>query len=174
MSVLNQIGHVENPSARILFTQVAQTAPGQCGICGKGQSEEGFADTQLDFEFWGRLIFCKDCVAEIASVFGFISSVDYEDLLGEKDLAQLQFHGANDKIIELEKVIDGFTNLRSYLSTVSTGTIDPDIFPLQEIIVTSDESESGPIQNTSETISENSGQSGTTPESPRKQRLLNI
>lgn len=124
MSILNEIGHVENPSARIQFLQVAQTTPGQCGICGKGQDKRGFADTQLDFEYWGRLILCCDCTGQIAAVFGFISPSDYEELLGERDLTILQLHEATERIQSLEKVIDGFTDLRNSIRIVATDTLD--------------------------------------------------
>jgi hypothetical protein len=124
MTILNDIGHVENPSARIQFLQVAQTTPGQCGICGKGQDSRGFADTQLDFEWWGRLILCADCALQIGEVFGFISSVDYEDLLGERDIAQLELKEARSQIENMRKVIDNLNDYWFSIRSVSTGTMD--------------------------------------------------
>jgi hypothetical protein len=170
MKILSEIGHVENPSAKILFTQVTQTAPGVCGICGKGQDPRGFVDTGLNFEYWGKLYLDFDCVVQIAAVFGLISPAEYEELLGERDLATLELHQAQGRVLDLEKVIEGLTNLRDYFSTVSTGTFDP----LEEELTRSPETEQPSIPKPISPDGSDSIKFGKTPEPPRKQGLLNL
>lgn len=49
-----------------------QATPGVCGVCGYGGPERSYLDPRLDFEYYGTLIFCEDCVMSMAEVFGFI------------------------------------------------------------------------------------------------------
>lgn len=170
------LGHVENPSAKIQHTFVLQTSPGCCAICGSGQDPNGFVDTGLDFEFWGRVFFCPQCVEQIAGVFGFIHPKVVEDLQGERDLATLELHQANDRITHLESVLGGLSVLGLNIPVVSTGIIydmDP---PEGEKLPTEESPESifSPVQPSSESGEQIDGQSTETGKSPRKQRHLNI
>lgn len=169
MAILNDMGYVDNPSARIQFLQVAQTSPGQCGICGTGQAKEGFADTQLDFEYWGRLILCRNCTAQIAAVFGFIAPADYEEMLGELDLTKLNLNEALGKVKELESIVDSFNSYWARSRNYTTG------------LVTDDEAFEEPKSPEQPTISEPNRvdeepirEQQSTPKPTRKQGLLNL
>ena len=122
------IAHVENPSARIRLQMVPVSTPGNCGICGTGQHILGFVDPQLDFEFYGALIFCVNCVGEMATIYGFISPEVYEDIVGELDLVKMENRLFQQKILELEKAIDSFGiyfDRRSTDSSGSSGVLPP-------------------------------------------------
>lgn len=172
----NMIGHVENPSAKIQFVQITLTAPGICAICGSGQDENGFVDTGLDFDFWGRLYFCPQCTIQLAAVFGFISPLDYADLEAELDFKKLELENAHERIRLLEGIVDGVSGLNRLFNSV------PERFtPSMEVStveIVSDESiistESEPIQSSSESNKSNAGESGTTSKPIGKQRLLNL
>lgn len=105
----NNLAHVENPSDRITIQQVPQSAPGQCGICGKGQDPDGFVDPQLDFEYWGALIFCRECTTQMAAIYGLISPEVYGEIVAEVGLLQLQLNEVNKKNARLEGVVSGLT-----------------------------------------------------------------
>jgi len=176
MTILSDIGHVENPAARIKFLPIPQASPGQCGICGKGQDERGFADPGLDFEFWGTLIFCADCAGQIAAVFGFISVADYEDILGERDTAQLELRESKIQIEKLRSVIDNLNDYWRDIRPVSSGIMD-NLEPVtEENGITEGITESKPksIQSTSKPEPTITKQHGETTKSTSQPGLLNI
>lgn len=70
-----------SPSARVQIVPAPIVSPGNCGLCGKSQHPAGFADPRLDFEFYGTLYFCADCVGDFARTFGFIDESQYQHLL---------------------------------------------------------------------------------------------
>lgn len=170
------IGHVENPSAKILFTQLTRTAPGQCATCGSGQDKNGFCDTQLDFEFYGRLYFCSNCVAEIAAVFGFISPVDYAEMEDEVNLSKLEKQRYIEKIDNLEEIIDGISGLKSLISSDPFKSADyleatePEVKSEPRVI----EPESNTEQPNVEPSDSTTGKSGPVTKSVSKPGLLNI
>lgn len=57
---------------RFFLLDSPKATPGNCGICGFSGSERKYLDPRLDFEWYGTLIFCEDCVMSMAEVFGFI------------------------------------------------------------------------------------------------------
>lgn len=97
-----------DPSARITRIQTPIASPGSCVICGKSDHPDGFAATDnLDFEFYGTVYFCGDCVGDYARVFGFISP---------NELVQLRLHAAaqdaelntlRQAVLGLESTVDG-------------------------------------------------------------------
>ena len=166
------LGHVENPSAKITFTTVIQTAPGQCSVCGSGQDPNGFVDTGLDFEFWGRVYFCLQCTEQIAAVFGFISPADYEDLQGERDLALLELKNSRDLIEQMRGIINGLRNI-SILNPIPS-VPDSELIVVEQEPETIAESEQPSIFSAPATDSENAKQSGETRKPSGKPGLLNI
>lgn len=46
--------------------------PARCGVCGYGGKERRYIDPRLDFDFYGTLIFCEECLASMARLFDFI------------------------------------------------------------------------------------------------------
>lgn len=59
-----------SPSSRITVQENPTALPGSCGLCGAADKEY-YVDFKLDFEFYGVLYFCDECVAETARVCGF-------------------------------------------------------------------------------------------------------
>lgn len=172
----NTLGHVENPSAKILFTQILHTAPGQCATCGSGQDKNGFCDTQLDFEYYGRVYFCSNCVAEIAAVFGFISPTDYAELEDELNLAKMEKQRDIDRIDHLEEIINGITGLKSLFSNSPAYTLADMETPEQETIAAGKltEPELKPISEPSGIDESNSGESGSITKPSGKSGFLNL
>ena len=101
-----------NPSARVQRIPNPIASPGQCGICGKNEHPEGFADARLDFEFYGTLIFCRDCAGEIASVFGYHAPEDLIALREQVEDQNAELNTLRQAILGLESAVDGLTNYR--------------------------------------------------------------
>ena len=73
-------GH-HNPSARVTLIKSPTALPGCCVLCGKSTHPVGFANTDgLDFEFYGAVFFCGDCVGDYARLFGYIHPDEAEKL----------------------------------------------------------------------------------------------
>lgn len=106
-----------NPSAaRVQLIPAPIASPGHCVICGKSEHEKGFVDPRLDFEFYGSLYFCCDCVGEIASLFNFISP-EKAVMLATR-LQQLEEETAiqRESLLLLEQTVDNLANYNSIRS----------------------------------------------------------
>lgn len=101
-----------NPSGRITLIQSPQALPGQCGICGKNEDPEGFVDAQLSFEFYGALIYCSECVSEMAHLYGFITPGEQEKLEDELDSLRFEVATLRAAILNLENITDKLTSDR--------------------------------------------------------------
>lgn len=151
----SMLAHVENPSARITVQMTPQASPGHCGICGVSECQDGFVDPRLDFEFYGSLIFCSNCTAVIAAVFGFISPEDYQDIVAELQYYQLKLREAEIQIKEQDKIIDGFSS--RWLNRDSTPLYNPGLSVEDETVETSTDDGSEVTPSTGVTESELSG-----------------
>ena len=60
-------------AARFKVIQNPIASPGCCGICGCVKCDDGFVTLDLDFEFYGTLIFCRNCALGIAAPVGGIT-----------------------------------------------------------------------------------------------------
>jgi hypothetical protein len=45
-------------------------APGSCALCGSGNSDEGYVDTGIFYDYEGQVYFCITCTRQIAEVIG--------------------------------------------------------------------------------------------------------
>lgn len=168
------IGHVENPSAKIQFVQITQTAPGCCATCGSGQDKYGFVDTGLDAEFWGRVYFCSNCALEIAAVFGFISPGDYADLEAELDYGKLELEKMTEKADNFERILSGLDGLRALIpGSFIDSNLPSNEVPKQET-ESVDESKPDDVESNDGDDKQIIGQSGTSGKSSSKPRLLNL
>jgi len=170
------LGHVENPSAKIQWIQIPMTAPGQCATCGSGQDKNGFVDTGLDAEFWGRIIFCYTCTREIGAVFGFIAPEDYEELDGERNLALLNLDQAENRNREFEGIVRGLNNLGGFFNRAGlpSSPIVETPEPEQPPSSGTEQTELEPVQSSSGNSSESSQQSGKVAGLTGGKGLLNI
>ena len=166
---MTMIGHVEEASAKVQFTDVTRTAPGCCALCGRGQDDNGFIDTGLDYEFWGRLYFCSNCALQLAAVFGFISPEDYADLEAELNYTKLQLQQKTEIAESLKDAVRGLSIFNNSLSFASSDAVD-DVEKPKSTELPKPES----IPNTLKLGGESPKQSGTTGKSSGKSGFLNI
>lgn len=95
-----------NPSARIVRVDAPVASPGHCGICGKSEHPDGFADARLDFEFYGTLYFCADCVGEYARLFNYMSPKDYEAMRTHIEAQGVELNTLRQAVLGLESTVD--------------------------------------------------------------------
>lgn len=171
------LAHVESFSDRIVFQMVPQASPGQCGICGVGQDSNGFVDPRLDFEFWGSLIFCRNCTLQMGAIFGLISPEVYGDVVAESDLAKLHLRQAEERIAKLEGIVDGFNDYwRQYRTNPDSNVSPPpSIFsPINESEGQTSGTESEPVSGPNRTESISDEKSSSTSKSSSRKGPLDI
>lgn len=96
-----------DPSARMQRIDTPIVSPGSCAVCGKNQHPEGFLDPRLDFEFFGTLYFCGDCVGDIARTFGYISPADLTRVREHIAAQDLELNTLRQAVLGLESTVDG-------------------------------------------------------------------
>lgn len=97
-----------DPSARIKRVPAPVASPGSCVICGKNEHPDGFAQTDnLDFEFYGTVYFCADCVGDYARAFGYLSSDDLVGLREHIDAQNTELNTLRQAVLGLEATVDG-------------------------------------------------------------------
>lgn len=100
-------------SARVQKVPVPVASPGACILCGKYTHPEGFAFFGLEFEFYGTLYFCGDCVGDIASTFGWLPPDRVTALLAEHEDVLQENINLGDKVKFLEEAVDSLTKYRA-------------------------------------------------------------
>jgi hypothetical protein len=96
-------------------------SPGVCGICGFGGAEgRKYLDPRLDFEFYGSLIFCEDCVTAMANQFGCLNPAQAQALESRVEEAERQ-------LITYRAVISNMENVSVAVSSlVASGVLSSD------------------------------------------------
>lgn len=100
-------------SARVKRIPAPIASPGCCGLCGKVSHDRGFASTDnFDFEFYGTLYFCYDCVGDYARTFGYMSREEVTNLLEELKSQRAELDVLRESVVNLESILDAYSNLR--------------------------------------------------------------
>lgn len=100
-------------SARVKRIPAPIASPGCCGLCGKTHHDRGFASTDnFDFEFYGTLYFCYDCVGDYARTFGYMSREEVTNLLEELKSQRAELDVLRAAVGNLENILDAYSNLR--------------------------------------------------------------
>lgn len=104
--------HKVSSSARVQVIPAPIASPGKCVFCGKNQHDKGFIDPKLDFEFYGTLYFCADCVGDIARTLGYIDTEQAIKLAQEirRLSEELELH--REALLNLEESVEHLTNYR--------------------------------------------------------------
>jgi len=109
-----------NPAAaRVQVIPAPIASPGNCILCGKSQHDEGFADARLDFEFYGTLYLCADCVGDFARAFGYISPKDAVILAQRVKYLEQELETHRDALLALESSVEELTNYRMLRSVIT-------------------------------------------------------
>jgi len=138
-----------NPAAaRVQLIEAPVASPGVCILCGKSQHPDGFADAKLDFEFYGSLYLCGDCVGDFARIFGWIHPRQAQALaykVNELD-EQLRIH--REALLNLESAVEHLTDYK--LLRNSTADVDTSKFNVSNVdegTTETDDSPSGTVVN---------------------------
>lgn len=97
---------MSDPSARVVRLATPVASPGHCVICGKVDHPLGFAWANLDFEFYGTVYLCADCVGEHARLFGYVSSDEIASLREHIALQDAELNTLRQENRSLESTVD--------------------------------------------------------------------
>lgn len=97
-------------------------SPAACGLCGFGGSERKYLDLRLDFEFYGTLIFCDECLMSMAQMLGFITPDQAQAL-------EARVEEAERELIQSRSLLQSLGSLRVSLDALGIGAGDstPDV-----------------------------------------------
>lgn len=113
MGALDTVETFSDPAARITRISRPVASPAQCAICGKDSHPLGFAATDnFDFEFYGTVYFCADCIGDYARVFGFMSRDEIQNVLDKLAIQEAELKVLRSSIINLESIVDAYSSLR--------------------------------------------------------------
>lgn len=111
-----------NPAAaRVQLLEAPVVSPGMCILCGKSEHPDGFADPRLDFEYYGTLYLCGDCVGDFARLFGWLHPMQARALAMKYDELSKELEIHREALLNLEASVEHLTNYRMLRSTI-TGT----------------------------------------------------
>jgi len=108
-------------NGRFSLTQTPQALPGNCGGCGKATCPLGFIDTGLQFEYHGALIFCAECVLDMASKFGYVNMETADRLKSRVVALEEENMRQRAALLGVEEAIDGLQTIRDNLNHLSNG-----------------------------------------------------
>jgi hypothetical protein len=117
-----------NPAAaRVQLLAAPVASPAMCGICGKNEHPDGFADARLDFEFYGTFYLCGDCVGDYARLFGWLHPMQARALAKKYDELSKELDIHREALLNLEASVEHLTNYRMLRSTVSNDDDDSNL-----------------------------------------------
>lgn len=100
--------------------------PGSCYLCSNA-SRKRYIDMETQVEFHGAMYICELCATLVGRMVDMISEEDYDSLKEKSVQQELQIIQFNNQLAALQKVIDGYDDVRAY--------IDSDIEPPELAIV---------------------------------------
>lgn len=114
-----------DPSARITRIANPVASPGCCVICGKSEHPLGFAATDnLDFEFYGTVYFCADCIGDYARVFGYLSPGDFVELKSQLEAYEKELSILRQAILGLESTVDNMAGELARRSNTTANVVN--------------------------------------------------
>ena len=139
-------------------------SPAKCGLCGYGGSDRNYLDPRLDFEFYGSLIFCENCVGTMANDFDFLSPAQARVLDDRVTEAERELVTLRAAVIHLENAHDALNSVRSLFDdNVPAGLSDDSASESQSVptLAVGAESISSVLERSGDSeIDESSGEQG--------------
>lgn len=111
---------MSDPSARITLVTSLAASPGHCAICGKSDHPVGFAATDnFDFEFYGTVYFCGDCIGDYARLFDYKSPSEMSNLESRLATQEAELRILREAVLLLESQVDGHTSINSFRDSLA-------------------------------------------------------
>lgn len=105
---------------------VEPALPSKCTGCGfDADGRKEFLDTTMSLDFYGAVLFCEDCVREMAATVGMVPAEMSVSLEQEVEEANLAIARLEEKVESLERVV--FTYRMPNPVTVSGGSISDSV-----------------------------------------------
>lgn len=105
------------------ITDIPDTQPGKCSNCG-GFSRDGrkYVDIGVEVEFYGILMFCSLCVADIARTLGLFKAHEIKILQLEEEVSRLKTQSIDAEELK-NTVLQTYEKVKSVFDN-SSGTPD--------------------------------------------------
>lgn len=149
------------------ITDIPDTQPGKCSNCG-GFSRDGrkYVDIGVDVEFYGALLFCSLCIADIARTLGLFKAYEIKIIQLEEEINRLKTQTVDTEDLKntvlqtYEKVVGYFGNSAQLESDVQRVLVDSlSVEPVDENATESDretgKTDSGPVKSNAKPGSKN-------------------
>ena len=110
------------------LTHSPQALPGSCKGCGSG-TKLPFVDTGWSEDYHGAIYYCRECVATMAELFGFITPEQAAELRAniEEFSDRCNALAAENRSLKyLQDAVDDVLNRRSHSRIASDGDFDAD------------------------------------------------
>lgn len=95
---------VSTAQGRYYITNTPQASPGTCTICGYAGPDRSYLDPRLDFEFYGSLYFCEECMASMAQQMGFIEPAKARSLEARVEEAERELVHLRAATVAMDEV----------------------------------------------------------------------
>lgn len=90
------------------ITNTPSASPARCALCGYADKERSYVDFagKLDFEWYGSLQLCEDCVGAVANDFGFLQPDQARNLELRVQEAESELITLRAAVLQLEALGD--------------------------------------------------------------------
>lgn len=126
-----------HPSGRFQVLRTGPMAsPGCCIICGYSLKERIYLDPRLDFDEYGSVIFCDQCVTEMATILGLISPTQARALEARVKEAESEIQMLRSAVANLETISDAvaqFSSLKLVLTPADTVSVSDSVDVLDDL-----------------------------------------
>lgn len=133
-----------DPSGRFKLLDAPYANPGKCGLCGYAASGENepadkrkYIDFNLDFEYYGALYFCTECMHSLCSELGYALPAEVDDVIDKLSVALAEVA----RLSVLVEAINGLANYLVECGWITLGAVYSDDSDTKESVEGDSESE---------------------------------
>jgi hypothetical protein len=107
---------VTDPSAKVQIIPTGSIPiPGTCVVCAKSYDEYGFAAIGAFLEFYGEIMFCRDCSLQLIEAWGGLNPDEADELKDKLEITQALLSTVQ---AENEKLDESLGSIRHSLSVL--------------------------------------------------------
>lgn len=141
---------VTTPSDRVqLIGQGQLMHPGCCALCGSGNSEDGYVDTGIFYDYEGQVYFCVTCATQIANVIGCLAADEVQHLQALLAETATQLKEVKEAHARDAERLNDYDNLM--LNAIAVGIDRPDVVS-GELVTSQPEAAGDAIESAPESL----------------------
>ncbi len=108
------MGQVSQATGRFTILDHPVASPGHCATCGYSNNDRKYVDLRLDFEFYGTVVFCVECVGAMAQLLDFLKPAQAFAL-------EARVEEAERECIQLRAAVAAFGDFGAAIAAVNFG-----------------------------------------------------